>query len=234
MYRNLSRLIALLVLLVLPASVRAETTLQLWTNFMVEWQATPSWFVSFDLEPKRLLVGDGQWGNIDYTQSVEYAPTRWLDLIGEVVAGYTDDTENPDVTEVTERLGFRLYPWRKRFQLRDTFRFDQRNRFFDDGTTDHVLRTRNRVEVRYVLNRQKTSETGAWITIADFEYFFPIGPNAEERYASRYRIRAGMGYRVNPAWRVDLLYFWQESRNTYGAPFDSQDHIIDVRFRRAF
>jgi hypothetical protein len=231
-----SRLLGLLILAFVlgsSATARAETTLQLWTNFMVEWQATQTWLLTFDLEPKRLLVGTGQWGTVDLTQSAEYAPTRWVDLIGELVTGYTNDTENPDSGEVTERLGFRVYPWRKRLQLRDTFRIEQRNRFFDDGTKDHLLRTRNRFEVRYPLNRPRTADPGACIAIADFEYFIPIGPQAEERYASRYRIRAGLGYRWSAEWRVDLLYFYQESRNTFGVDFTNKDHIIDVRFRRA-
>jgi Protein of unknown function (DUF2490) len=233
LFRLLTPLLA--VILISSASVaRAETTVQLWMNMMVEWQTTPKWFLACDLEPKRLLYGEGQWLNLDLTTTTEYAPTRWLDLIAELVTGYTDDTENPDAWEVTPRLGLRAYLWRSRFQLRDTFRAEQRNRFFDDDTNDHLFRLRNRVEARYVLNRQRTTEAGAWIAIADYEYFIPIDGSVHERYASRHRVRAGIGYRWSVDWRVDLLYFYQRSRDTNEDAFDNTDNIIDIRIRRAY
>jgi hypothetical protein len=144
------------------------------------------------------------------------------------------DADSPNVGEVTSRLGARLYILRSRLQLRDTWRIEMRNRFFNDGTRDQLFRTRNRVELRYVLNRERTSAAGAVILLADFEYFLPLPRDGRERYASRYRIRSGIGYRFDPRWRVDLLYFFQRSRNTNAVPFDQTDHIIDVRVRYAF
>jgi hypothetical protein len=223
-----------LVALVPASRASADATLELWTNFMAEWQVTPRWLLTFDLEPKTLLVGAGQWENVDLTTSPEFAVTSWLDVLAELVTGYTVDSEKPNTTEVTERVGLRLYLIRSRFQLRDTFRFEQRNRFYSDATSDHLFRTRNRVEVRYVVNRDRATQAGAFILLADFEYFMVVDHEAQERYASRYRIRAGVGYRLNPAWRVDLLYIYQRSRNTYGAPFSTAENMVDLRFRRAF
>jgi hypothetical protein len=222
-------LVALVALM--PVSrVAADNTLELWGNLMAEWQVTPRWLLTFDAEPKMLLVGAGQWETVDLTTTPEFAVTRWLDLMAELVTGYTVDSQHPNTTEVTERLGLRLYLIRSRFQLRDTFRFEQRNRFYSDATSDHLFRTRNRVEMRYVLNRERTSQPGAVIVIADFEYFIVVDHEAQERYASRYRIRAGIGYRLDPAWRVDLLYMYQRSRNTYDVPFSTSENIIDLRF----
>lgn len=222
------------LLLGLPAPARAESTLQLWTNFMVEWQVSQRNFLAFDLEPKVLLVGEGQWRNFDFTPTYEFAPTRWLDLIGEMVVGYTNDTINPDATEVTERLGARFYIWRKQLQVRDMFRFENRNRWFSDGSYDSVFRWRNRVELRYAFNRRRTTEAGAITGIFDWEYFIPIDKDLHERYASRHRVRAGVGYRPVVAWRIDLIYLVQRSRNTLDEHFESIDHVIDVRLRRAF
>jgi hypothetical protein len=232
---RLAPLVCLLpgLLLGLPAPARAENTLQLWTNFMLEWQVSQRNFLAFDLEPKVLLVGEGQWRNFDFTPTYEFAPTRWLDLIGEMVVGYTNDTVNPDATEVTERLGARFYIWRKQLQIRDMFRFEQRNRFFSDDTSDAVFRWRNRVELRYAFNRQRTTEAGAVTGLLDWEIFVPIDQDVHERYASRHRLRAGVGYRPVVAWRIDLIYLVQRSRNTIDEPFDNIDHVIDIRVRRA-
>jgi hypothetical protein len=218
----------------MPTRTRAETTLQLWTNFMAEWQITERHFVSFDLEPKVLLIGQGQWQNCDFTPTYEYAPKRWLDLIAESVVGYTNDTIHPDATEVTGRLGARFYAWRKQLQIRDTVRFENRNRFFSDDTHDSALRWRNRVELRYAFNRARTTEPGAVTGIFDWEYFIPIDRNLRERYASRHRLRAGVGFRPVREWRMDLIYLWQRSRNTIEEHFDNIDHVLNLRLRRAF
>ena len=222
---------ALVVLL--PATARAETTLQLWANATAEWQVSHPTLVIFDLEPKVLLVGQGEWWNVDFTPSAEYGAFRWLDLIGENLVGYTYDTQNPNGTEVTPRLGFRVYPIRERFQLRDTWRIEYRNRFYSDGTSDHAVRTRNRVELRWVANREKSTDPGAVILLADWEVFVPFGQEVRERYASRHRFRAGVGYRLDAAWRFDLLYIYQISRDTQGN-FDNRDNIIDLRVRLSF
>lgn len=233
-HRALLGLLVPLCWSLLPARARAETTFQLWLNFMAEWQVTDRHFLSFDLEPKVQLVGSAQWRNVDFTPTYEFAPARWVDLIAEGVVGYTNDTVYVDALEVTERIGARFYPLRKKLQIRDTVRLENRNRFFSDGSHDSVFRARNRIELRYTFNRERTTEAGAIIGILDWEYFIPIDDDLRERYASRHRVRVGVGYRPIEAWRFDLIYLWQRSRNTADEQFYNADHVIDLRVRRLF
>jgi hypothetical protein len=48
----------------------------------------------------------------------------------------------------------------------------------------------------------------------NFEAFVPIGPEVEERSATKARLRAGVGYRLDASFRVDLLYMLNRVRNT--------------------
>jgi hypothetical protein len=223
-----------LAALMMASSVRADSTLELWANFMAEWQASQRLQLTFNLEPRVLLVGAGQWETINFTTSAEVETWRWLDLLAELKTGYTADSEEPNTFELTERIGVHVFFIRSRFQLADMLRLEQRNRFYTDSTDDHLLRTRNRIEASYVINRERASQPGAVIGLADFELFVPVKRDAHERYASRYRIRAGVGYRCDADWRVDLIYMFQKSRNTYGAPFSNAENIVDIRLRRAF
>jgi hypothetical protein len=223
----------LLLVLALSASApaRADTTLQLWTNFTLAWRVVDRHLLTFDLEPKVLLVGNGHWRTLNYTQGYEYAAARWVDLIGECLVGYTNDSVNRDVLELTPRLGARFHLLRKRLQIRDLMRVENRNRFFADDQAETVFRWRNRIELQVALNRERSSDTGAVIGQIDWEYFVPLGEGLRERYASRHRLRSGLGYRPVLGWRLELLYIWQLSRAEKDAEFASRDHAIDLRVR---
>jgi hypothetical protein len=221
----------LLGCLTTPAAARADTTLQLWSNFTLAWHVVDRHLLTFDLEPKVLLWGKGQWSTVNYTQGYEFAVARWVDLIGECLTGYTHDTVNRDALEVTPRLGARWYLWRQRLQIRDLMRVENRNRFFVEDESETVFRFRNRLEMLMPFNRERSSDAGAVIGQLDWEFFVPLGDGFRERYASRHRVRTGIGYRPVVSWRVDLLYVWQKSRSDEESDFTSSDHAIDLRVR---
>ena len=201
---------------------------------MVEWQKTDRLLLVLDAEPKTLLSGGPRWRALGLTPAAEYAPTRWVDLVGELVLDYTNQAEEANAFEASARAGARFYFVRGRLQLRDLFRVEVRNLFYDDDTTDTSWRTRNRVELRYALNRPRNADPGAIIAIADWEWFAPVDGDPGERFASRHRVRLGLGHRANARWRFDAIYIWQRSRNTFDEPFGSADHIVDLRARLNF
>jgi hypothetical protein len=69
--------------------------------------------------------------------------------------------------------------------------------------------------------------------LADWEWFVPLD-DPEERFASRQRIRGGIGYRRSFTWRYELLYIRTRSRNTIDEAFSTSENIIDVRVKRLF
>ena len=70
-----------------------------------------------------------------------------------------------------------------------------------------------------------------WLT--DWEWFIPLSEPGE-RFASKQRIRLGLGYRRNLQWRFEALYMWTRSRNTIEDGFKTSDNIIDLRLKRVF
>lgn len=201
---------------------------------MLEWQKTDRLLLVLDAEPKVLLSGGPAWRALGLTPTVEFAPSRHVDLVGELVLDYTNEAEDPDVFEVSARAGARFYLVRGRLQLRDLFRVEVRNLFYDDDTSDTSWRSRNRIELRYAFNRPRNADPGAFIAIADWEWFSPLDGDAAERFASRHRVRLGLGHRASARWRFDAIYIWQRSRNTFDEPFGSADHIVDFRARMNF
>ena len=50
--------------------------------------------------------------------------------------------------------------------------------------------------------------------IADYEIFVPLSDDVPERFATKARLRAGLGYRRDKKWRFELLYIRDGTRQT--------------------
>jgi len=243
-----------LVVAFAPASARAQTDLQLWGNVTLDWAKSDRLVYELDFEPKTLLKapeGDPAWRNLDVTPNVEYAAKRWLDLVGEVTAGYTKQTDDVNTWEVTPRAGVRFHllsrglptrdlhlrelPPKRKVVLRDLVRVESRNVFYTGAGSgsDSSVRFRNRLELLVPLTREKLTDDGTRYLLADWEWFMPMG-EPDERFANKQRIRLGFGYRQNVRWRFEGIYMWTRSRNTIEEGFKTSDNIIDIRVKRVF
>ena len=83
------------------------------------------------------------------------------------------------------------------------------------------------------LNKERITDDGARYLLADWEWFVPLDDPAE-RFASRQRIRAGLGYRRSFNWRYDVLYMWTRSRDTIEEGFATTENIVNIRVKRLF
>jgi hypothetical protein len=124
---------------------------------------------------------------------------------------------------------------RRRLVVRDLVRVESRNFFYTGAGSgsDSSVRFRNRLEFLVPLNKPKLTDDGAAYMLADWEWFIPLD-DPEERFASRQRIRTGIGYRRSAAWRYEALYMWTRSRNTIEEGFTTADNIINIRMKRVF
>jgi hypothetical protein len=95
------------------------------------------------------------------------------------------------------------------------------------------LRYRNRLETLFPLNRRRVTDNGALYVSADAEWFW-TRQSPPERFANKQRVRAGVGYRRNYAWRVEALYVWDRSRESAHSAFTTNADAIDIRVRRVW
>ncbi len=245
------------LLLAMARPAQAQADLQLWGNLTLNWAKSARLAYDVDVEPKVLVsapADEPAWHSVDVTPSVDYAWRKWLDFVGETAVGYTKQTDDVNSWEVTPRAGARFHmfsrtvptaaadrplrkelPPRRRVVLRDLVRVEARNLFYTGTGTGRssTVRFRNRLELLVPLNRETLSTDGVRYLLADWEWFIPLG-EPDERFANKQRIRAGLGYRRDFAWRVELLYMWNRSRNTIEDGFTTNDNIIDVRIKRVF
>jgi len=242
------------LLLAGPSAAHAQTNLQLWGNFTLNWPRSERLAYELDFEPKVLVSApDDQpsWMNLDVTPNVEYSAKGWLDWVGEAVTGYTKQTDDVNSFEVTPRLGARFHLFsrdrpalrgrrhemhpKRRPVVRALVRVESRNFIYSGAGSgsDSTVRFRFRFEFLAPLNKSRITEDGTRYFLADWEWFVPLD-DPDERFANRQRIRAGVGYRASGAWRFEGIYMWTRSRDTIGDGFETSDNIIDIRVKRVF
>ena len=69
--------------------------------------------------------------------------------------------------------------------------------------------------------------------LADWEWFIPLG-DPQEGFANRQRIRAGLGYREEPAVALGSALHLDRSRDLTNQDFTTSDNIVNLRVKRVF
>lgn len=237
----------LLALVALPASADDLET-QAWANLTMGWYRTEKVYLELDLEPKALVSGHPRWRNLDVTPAFEYYPSSWIDLTAEATIGSTLQTDDLRTDELTVRAGVRTYLLRHvrdtlrhenaplgRISVASLFRVEARNFWYSDDTeSQHSFRFRARLESKAPINHADLTADRTFYVLGDVEAFVPIGHEVEERFANKYRLRVGLGYRINARQRVDLLYLRDWVRHTREDTPQATAQAFDVRYRVVF
>ena len=184
---------------------------------------------------------------IDVAPSIEFSPNRWFELVSEVNLARTRQSDRVTSWEVAPRIGFRVHflnnlrkmlPSRHRLGrvgIANFSRFEWRNLWYSDDTDpSHQTRFRNRVELKVGLNHADMSLDETVYLTADYEIFVPLSDDVPERFASKARLRAGLGYRRDKKWRFEMLYIRDATRQTEGGSFETSANIVDFRMKVFF
>lgn len=226
----------------------AQTTSgQIWANFTLDHPKGERLVFEVDLEPKAQFSGSDTWRGVDVTPAAEYYPNRWLDLVGETAFARTRQSNAVSSFEVTPRVGVRLHllsnlrtmrPGPRplgRVSVANLARVEWRNFWYSDDTpSSHETRLRNRLELKVGLNHAELSLDKTLYLIADFEFFVPLSDDVPERFATKRRTRAGLGYCRDPKWRFEALYIRDGTRTTDEGSFTTAANIVDFRLKVLF
>jgi Protein of unknown function (DUF2490) len=243
-------IIVLLVITLFAPRAAAQTDKQIWGELTLDWIKNHTFTFGVDVEPKLLVAKQSDepgWSTVDVTPRVEVVRGKWFDLVGELHLGRTHQTDQQDSWEATPRIGLRFHLLsnvvgdlrkerqpRRRLVLRNFIRVEWRNLYYSDATPHtSTVRYRDRLEMQFPVNRPRVTDDGALYVSGDVEGFWsPDG--VPERFASKQRVRAGLGYRWNYAWRLETLYVWDRSRDSAQSGFTTDDHALDLRLRRVW
>jgi len=238
---------ALCLLLLVPSRAAAQDPSgQLWGDMGIVFpHKNAAWLFASDLKPKIQFSGEEKWAKLDLQATAIYQAPKLFDLSGDLVAGYTVQNNDVETLELAPRVGISLHlisdvrdvqpagRFAKRVGLATTARLEHRHFwYYGSGATQDYSsdwRVRLRLETRIGLNSADRSQSGTWFLFADAEAFIPLGDRNPETFANEWRFRVGPGLRFSYAWRFELLYIHDITRNTLRDDFDADVNAIDLR-----
>lgn len=205
---------------------------QLWAEYMLNYPFANSWNVEFAGTYSTLLE-EPRWQSLDLQITPEYALTSNVDLMGSVLFNRTNQYQSLSSSEFRWMGGVRVhFTPHKRILTRLLARYEQRYMYYSEtDTRQQSNRFRIRFESLTPLNRKSMYEDKLWYVVADVEAFIAQDHQVSERFANRYRIRVGPGYRLSYTWRFEFLYTLQESRNTIAGDFETTDNLFRIRVK---
>jgi Protein of unknown function (DUF2490) len=241
-------LVSLGVFWLLGGLARAQSaSAQIWGNVILDFPRGQRLLYEIDFEPKAQFSGDDTWRGIDIDPTIEFSPNRWVELVSELNLARTKQSNDVSSWEVSPRIGARFHflnnlrtmlPGRYRLGrvgIANFSRFEWRNLWYSDDTDpSHQTRFRNRVELKIGLNHADMSLDQTLYLIADYEIFVPLSDDIPERFASKARLRTGLGYRRDKKWRFEVLYIRDGTRQTEGGSFETSANIVNFRMKLFF
>lgn len=220
-------------LLLLPLTVPAQTTNnQLWAEYMLNYPFANSWNVEVAGTYSTLLE-EPRWESFDLQITPEYSLTQNFDFTGAVLFNRTRQYQALSSSEFRWMLGTRIHLTPNRRILTRLFlRYEHRSMYYSEtDSRQESQRARLRVESLTPLNRKSMFEDKLAYLVADVEFFYDIDKQVSERFANRYRLRFGPGYRLSYTWRFEFLYTLQQSRNTITGGYESTDNLFRIRVK---
>jgi hypothetical protein len=178
-----------------------------------------------------------RWSALDLQLTLERSFTQHFDLQAALLYSNTVQSDSLSTREIRPTIGVRIHLTpNSRILTRILLRFENRN-LLNTETDTWTSSNRNRIRLESQVPFNKPTMFAGdklWYGVFDAEVFEVMDQSVKERYANRYRLRAGLGYRHSYAWRFELMYTYQESRNTTSTGFTSEDNIFRVRVKHFF
>ena len=205
---------------------------QLWFEYMLNYPFANS----FNLENTftyNTLLNTPKWQSYEYTPTLEFALTNNIDLLGGGNLVYTVQEANYNTFEARLMLGTRIhFTPNSRILSRLQVRLEQRNfKNLETNTWQTSYRPRVRAEFLIPINKKTYFEDKLWYGIIDAEVLFAVDEDVDERFANRFRLRTGIGYRLSYSSRFEFIYMLQESRNGIDESFKTTDNIFRFRYK---
>ena len=208
-----------------------ENDIQKWVDYTLEYPIATHYTLKYNGAYKT-TGWKGDWRAIENSLSVERNIGDKITINFLALIAFNKQTEDYSTLELRPSLGLRYYfrPIR-RYYLSFYTQYESRHvENLEDDSWTQTHRLRLRPELKIPFNRKILNDNKLWYAISEVEWFANLGEQ-EEFFANRFRISAGIGYRHNDAWRFELVYVWQLSKNTIDDEFNGSSNILRFRVK---
>ncbi len=211
-----------------------ESSNQIWNEYMFNIPFANVYNVELAANYSTALESP-EWRSLEFQVTPEWSISQYVDVMGGILLGSTIQSESTTTFELREMLGARIhFTPNKRILTRMLVRFEQRNQLNQEsGLWENSHRSRIRAEAIIPINKQSMfAGDKLWYGILDVESFLVLDKNLDERFANRFRLRAGIGYRISYGTRLEFVYTIQQSKNTIDDNFNTTDNIFRFRIKQ--
>lgn len=220
-------------LILISFSSVAQQHNQLWFDFQVSYPFANRYLIENTTSYQTVLSKNDKWGSFAIDPNFEYIISTRLDFLFEVPIAYTHQKEGTNSFEVSPMIGGRFHiTQNKRLDTRILWRYQVRSfRQVEAAEWETSNRTRLRGEIYFSINGPNLYTDKLWYAFGDYEEFFVLDQQVNERFANRRRARVGVGYRLSYKHRFDVSYTLQSSRDEIDGAFISTDNVIQLKYK---
>ncbi|HEV8514503.1 MAG TPA: DUF2490 domain-containing protein [Cyclobacteriaceae bacterium] len=230
---HVRKLCVLNILLLCSYTSIAQQHEQLWFDFQLSYPFANRYLIENTTTYQTVVSNNDKWRSVAISPNFEYIISRNLDFLFEVPIAYTLQKEGMNSFEISPLSGVRFHiSQNKRLDTRILLRYQVRSfREVEAADWETSNRTRLRGEVYFSINGPNLYTDKLWYLFGDYEEFFVIDQQVNERFANRRRARLGVGYRLNYKHRFDVSYTLQSSRDEIDGAFIRTDNVLQLRYK---
>jgi len=220
-------------LILISFSLAAQQHDQLWLDFQVSYPFANRYLIENTTSYQTVLSKNDKWRSFAIDPNFEYIISPRFDFLFEIPIAYTNQKEGTNSFELSPMVGGRFHiTQNRRLDTRILWRYQVRAfHQVEAGDWETSNRTRLRGEIYFCINGPNLYTDKLWYAFGDYEEFFVLDQQVNERFANRRRARLGVGYRLSYKHRFDVSYTLQSSRDEIDGAFISNDNIIQLRYK---
>lgn len=213
--------LVIICFLIGPQLLNAQNTEQMW----LEYKPTYGFKKDFKLAMRgsfRTNFVDPRWRTLELRLMPEKKLNKHFDILVSLSFLETLQNESLSTSEIRPAVGARFHflPGRRvssgvlaRVEFRNVYKKESQE-------WTYTTRPRLRIFASMPLNEKSMSLDNVLYVTSYFEFFYQNDEDLQERYANRYWIRLGLGYKLNKKIKFELLYNRQDSKNTIDTSYE--------------
>lgn len=200
--------------------LNAQDSYQIW----MEYKPTYSFQKNYKLAMRtsfRTNFVDPRWRTLELRLMPEKKLSKRFDIVASVGFLETIQYHNLSTFEIRPAVGLRWHFLPGRRVSSGVFtRVEFRNVLNEEtGEWAYTTRPRLRVFGSMPINEKSMKSDAVLYATSFIEFFYQDDKDLQERYASRYWIRVGLGYKFNKKLQLELLYDRQDTKSTLSATY---------------
>lgn len=206
---------------------------QLWLDYQVTYPFAVQHLFEMNTSYQSLLSNVDRWTSFSIEPTYEYLFFTNFDGGITIPTAYTNQTESYN-TFGTSVIVYGRFHITQNKRVNTRFLLKMEKRYFcnlEENSWDESGRLRLKAEATVALNGPNIYQDKLWYVMLDYEEFFVVDQQVDERYANRRRARAGIGYRLSYKHRFECSYTLQSSRNHIEEEFTSIDNVLQLKYK---